>query len=122
MAQEPYSVIYCKRYEPWGIVSRRLMPWFDVRFRGYGRNKIIFAAALNSSEFSFVVDDISYVIHRPHEATKGSVAFSTDARLQVGASSNSHSARRPVVEYPNRSMLASNRLFDISITEQARAI
>jgi len=83
MVQEPYSITYCKRYEPWGIVSRQLMPWFDVRFRGYGRNKIIFAAALNSSDFSFVVDDVSYVIHRPHEATKGSVAFSSDARLQV---------------------------------------
>lgn len=84
LAQEPYSITYCKRYEPWGIVSRRLMPWFDVRFRGYGRNKIVFAAALNSSDFSFVVDDGSFVIHRPHEATKGSVAFSSDAKLQVG--------------------------------------
>ena len=60
------------------------MPWFDVRFRGYGRNKIAFAAALNSSNFSFVVDHRSYVIHRPHEATTGSVAFSSDGRLQVG--------------------------------------
>ncbi len=31
------------------------MPWFDVRFRGYGRNKIVFTAALNASGFTFEV-------------------------------------------------------------------
>ena len=81
--QEPYQIEYCKRYEPWGIVSRRLMPWFDERFRGYGRNKIVFVAALNATGFSFVVDHRSYVVHRPHEATRGAEAFSADARLQV---------------------------------------
>ena len=52
--QEPYQIEYCKRYEPWGIVSRRLMPWFDERFRGYGRNKIVFVAALNATGFTCV--------------------------------------------------------------------
>ena len=46
---------YCNRYEPWGIVDRRRMPFFDVRFRGYGRNKIVFTAALNASGFGFEV-------------------------------------------------------------------
>ena len=53
-AQEPYQIEYCKRYEPWGIISRRLMPWFDERFRGYGRNKIVFVAALNATGFTCV--------------------------------------------------------------------
>lgn len=81
-AQEPYSITYCRRYEPWGIADRRHMPWFDVRFRGYGRNKIVFTAALNASSFAFEVDDASFVIHRPHEASSGSFAFSSDAALQ----------------------------------------
>ena len=53
--QAPYDITYCRRYEPWGIIDRRLMPWFDVRFRGYGRNKIVFTAALNASSFAFEV-------------------------------------------------------------------
>jgi Glycosyl-transferase for dystroglycan len=53
--QGPYDITYCRRYEPWGIIDRRLMPWFDVRFRGYGRNKIVFTAALNASGFAFEV-------------------------------------------------------------------
>jgi Glycosyl-transferase for dystroglycan len=55
-AKAPYGIEYCKRYEPWGIAARALTPWFDGRFRGYGRNKIMYAAALNSTGFSFVVD------------------------------------------------------------------
>lgn len=48
------------------MVSRLLTPWFDSRFRGYGRNKIMYAAALNSSGFNFVIDPQGFVIHRPH--------------------------------------------------------
>lgn len=81
-AKEPYRVEYCRRYEPWGIVSRRLMPWFDVRFRGYGRNKIVFTAALNASGFAFEVDQESFIVHRPHPPSEASFAFSTDAQLQ----------------------------------------
>ncbi len=55
MLQAPYGITYCKRYEPWGMVDRRQMPWFDVRFRGYGRNKIVFTAALNATGFDFEV-------------------------------------------------------------------
>jgi hypothetical protein len=28
------------RYEPWGLMYRPALGFFDVRFRGYGRNKI----------------------------------------------------------------------------------
>mmetsp|Transcript_20495 Transcript_20495/g.61687 ORF Transcript_20495/g.61687 Transcript_20495/m.61687 type:complete len:429 (+) Transcript_20495:417-1703(+) len=82
LAKAPYRVEYCRRYEPWGIVSRRKMPWFDVRFRGYGRNKIVFTAALNASGFAFEIDSESFIVHRPHEASSGSFAFSSDAQLQ----------------------------------------
>ena len=54
------------RYEPWGLVSRLLTPWFDARLRGYGRNKIMYSAALNSSGFAFNIDPDAFVIHRPH--------------------------------------------------------
>lgn len=65
-ASKQYSVTYCTRYEPWGIVAREHSPWFDSRFRGYGRNKIMYAAALNSSGFQFVIEPDTFVIHRPH--------------------------------------------------------
>jgi Glycosyl-transferase for dystroglycan len=77
--QAPYDITYCRRYEPWGIIDRRLMPWFDVRFRGYGRNKIVFTAALNASGFAFEVGAHGPVVYHsmhllhPHAVLASSI-------------------------------------------------
>jgi hypothetical protein len=31
---------YFCRYEPWGLMYRPALGFFDVRYRGYGRNKV----------------------------------------------------------------------------------
>ena len=42
----------CKcRFEPWGLVCRHLTPFFDVRFRGYGKDKISYLRLLNTLDF-----------------------------------------------------------------------
>lgn len=71
----PRASCCLRRYEPWGIVHRQHTPWFDARFRGYGRNKIMYAAALNSSGFSFVVDPDTFVVHRPHGISGAQTVF-----------------------------------------------
>jgi hypothetical protein len=38
-ALESGAIIAC-RYEPWGLMYRPALGFFDVRYRGYGRNKI----------------------------------------------------------------------------------
>ena len=40
-ATEPYDVTYRPEFEPWFISDRLATQWFDVRFRGYGKNKIV---------------------------------------------------------------------------------
>ena len=64
-------------------MHRQHTPWFDARFRGYGRNKIMYAAALNSSGFSFVVDPDTFVVHRPHGVSGAQTVFyeAPDRRL-----------------------------------------
>lgn len=52
------------RYEPWIVVDRRAVPWHDVRFRGYGNNKIQHIAHINASGYSFKVLGNSYIVHR----------------------------------------------------------
>lgn len=38
---EAYPVKYVKEFEPWFLSSRKGTEWFDFRFRGYGKNKIM---------------------------------------------------------------------------------
>lgn len=52
------------RYEPWTIVDRMLAPWHDVRFRGYGQNKIVHIAHMNATSFKFVVLGNAFIVHR----------------------------------------------------------
>ena len=37
---EPYPIKFKSGYEPYVLVNRRLMPWYDERFRGYGWDKV----------------------------------------------------------------------------------
>ena len=36
----PYPIKFKSGYEPYVLVSRKLMPWYDERFRGYGWDKV----------------------------------------------------------------------------------
>ena len=37
---EPYPITYKIGYEPYVLVNRRMVPWYDERFRGYGWDKV----------------------------------------------------------------------------------
>lgn len=63
---KPYRVNYQVLYEPWYIANRRAIPWFDVRFQGYGKNKMVQVASLNYSNFVFLVHGHGFLLHRDH--------------------------------------------------------
>ena len=73
-------------YEPWIIVNRKSVPWHDVRFRGYGQNKIVHVAHTNASGFSFVVHPSAFIIHRAHEITAARTQLISDMKLYDRAS------------------------------------
>ena len=37
---EPYAIKFRSGYEPYVLVARKIMPWYDERFRGYGWDKV----------------------------------------------------------------------------------
>ncbi|GFH20543.1 glycosyltransferase-like protein LARGE2, partial [Haematococcus lacustris] len=64
----PYKITHKPLFEPWFIVDRRLNPWYDARFRGYGYNKQEqVTAAAHAYNLTFLVHPAAYVVHRPHE-------------------------------------------------------
>ena len=70
-----YRVHYEPKYEPFIIVSRRLAPWADARFVGYGGNKIAYMNQLWGLSFGFHVHPYGFVIHVPHVRTRAANLF-----------------------------------------------
>ncbi|MEW5303855.1 MAG: hypothetical protein WDW36_006508 [Sanguina aurantia] len=65
-ATESYPVLYMPWYEPWVVVNRIKTPWFDMRFRGYGRNKITHLDSLDTSGYTLMVHPTAFIVHRAH--------------------------------------------------------
>lgn len=51
------------------MMDRFSPPWFDVRFRGYGSDKVVHINSLNASSFDFKVLPSAFIIHRAHVQT-----------------------------------------------------
>ncbi|KAK9796664.1 hypothetical protein WJX73_002272 [Symbiochloris irregularis] len=67
----PYSIKFKSGYEPYVLVSRRHMPWYDERFRGYGWDKVMQIYQLDALDFRFLAHPSAFVMHRPHPPSSG---------------------------------------------------
>lgn len=60
--------ILLQGYEPYIISARKNVPWYDERFRGQGRDRIV--QTLNMAGFvSFAVHPTAYVVQQPYPLT-----------------------------------------------------
>ncbi|GAB4820650.1 hypothetical protein N2152v2_007696 [Parachlorella kessleri] len=77
-ADAPYTIQHEAGYEPYVLVSRQHVPWYDERFMGYGWDKIVFIMDLAGLGMPFQVHPDAFVMHMPHptaptyQATKNS--------------------------------------------------
>lgn len=67
-ASVDYKVQYEEGYEPYIIARRTAVPWYDERFKGYRKNKVIHLMHMHSLGTSFIVTPRGWVVHRPHKA------------------------------------------------------
>ena len=65
-ARQPYAVRYEEGYEPYVLVARRHVPWYDERFIGYRKNKVVHLLHLHSLGLRFVAHPNAFVVHSPH--------------------------------------------------------
>lgn len=66
-ATKPYLVEYQKGFEPYIMIHRQYVPWYDERFRGYGRDKIVHLTHIaDQLKIKLEVHDAGFVIHSPH--------------------------------------------------------
>ncbi|EFJ43106.1 hypothetical protein VOLCADRAFT_96805 [Volvox carteri f. nagariensis] len=77
-ANEAYDISYARKFEPWFMAGRQVVPWHDVRLRGYGHNKIIQVAATNATGAQFKVHPRAFLIHRPHSRSTARGELSGD--------------------------------------------
>lgn len=70
-----YKIDYEPRYEPFVLLSRKLAPYADERFVGYGGNKIAYINQLVGLNFGFRVHPYAFSIHVPHHRTKAADRF-----------------------------------------------
>ncbi|KAG1674745.1 hypothetical protein FOA52_013581 [Chlamydomonas sp. UWO 241] len=65
-ATAPYKIRYTPACEPWMIADRSHLPQWDVRYRGYGWNKVSHVAHVNETFAGMKVFPGLFMVHLPH--------------------------------------------------------
>ncbi|KAJ3199663.1 hypothetical protein HDU67_002646 [Dinochytrium kinnereticum] len=73
-----------RKFEPYVLARRSVLPEFDETFRGYGFNKRQQSIMLQAMGVRFFVARNVFVVHRPHEASKGRVGLKGLVKATVG--------------------------------------
>ncbi|EFN57237.1 hypothetical protein CHLNCDRAFT_143733 [Chlorella variabilis] len=53
-------------FEPYVLVQRRFVPWYDERFKGYRKNKVVHLMHMFRLGVEFASTPHGYVVHSPH--------------------------------------------------------
>ncbi|DBB15299.1 hypothetical protein WJX82_003966 [Trebouxia sp. C0006] len=70
VADDLYTTQYAVGFEPYVLVSKALVPWYDERFTGYLEDKVVHIQHMVHMGFSFAVHPEAFVVHYPHEDSK----------------------------------------------------
>ncbi|KAL3131403.1 hypothetical protein ABBQ38_007716 [Trebouxia sp. C0009 RCD-2024] len=77
-----YDVSYSMGFEPYVLVSKRLVPWYDERFTGYLEDKVVHIQTMVHMGFSFAVHPSAFVVHYPHPDSRDQALVKTTGLMQ----------------------------------------
>ncbi|XP_051157998.1 xylosyl- and glucuronyltransferase LARGE2s-like [Leptopilina boulardi] len=75
-ASTPYEVSWQPDYEPY-IVVPSSAPKYDIRFIGFGWNKVSYITHLTAIGYKYLVLPDTFIIHRPHAPSEDIAKFRT---------------------------------------------
>ena len=65
-SEENYKVSWQPDFEPYILVAKDKLPFYDMRFVGFGWNKVSHIMELHALGYQFVVASQGFIIHMPH--------------------------------------------------------
>lgn len=69
-------------FEPYVLVSKKLVPWYDERFTGYLEDKVVHIQTMLHMGFSFAVHPNAFVVHYPHPDSKDQALVKSTGLMQ----------------------------------------
>ena len=83
-ATSSYRIRYQKGYEPYLLMKREFVPWFDERMRGYSRNKIVQVNLLAEQlGVGLLGHEEGFVVHAPHAKASNFKATKTSGQWEI---------------------------------------
>ena len=87
-------------FEPYVLVSKDLVPWYDERFTGYLEDKVVHIQHMVHMGFSFAVHPEVFVVHYPHEDSKDQGLVKATILMQQVTHSLTQSSLTPPLTHP----------------------
>ena len=78
-------------FEPYVVVSKRLVPWYDERFTGYLEDKVVHIQTMVHQGFTFAVHPGVFVVHYPHPDSTDQALVKTTTLMNEVSSQYSRS-------------------------------
>ena len=69
-------------FEPYVLVSKKLVPWYDERFTGYLEDKVVHIQTMVHMGFSFAVHPTAFVVHYSHPDSKDQALVKSTGLMQ----------------------------------------
>ena len=76
------TVVQVQGFEPYVLVSKKLVPWYDERFTGYLEDKVVHIQTMVNMGFSFAVHPSAFLVHYPHPDSKDQALVKTTGLMQ----------------------------------------